>query len=353
MATALGILGADGTRPHTLRFLAPAAPTPPLLVTRCKGFVSDYGGMTTPIILFGGKGGVGKTTLAAATAWRLASDARRVLLVSTDPAHSTGDLLGTTLGTEPTSVDSWLSAMEIDADAHARAYVDAIREDAEEVVSPEVRPALERHLRLAAQAPGTAESALFDRFAEVMAWAGRDYDHIVFDTAPTGHTLRLLALPDMLSAWIEGLARQRQRVTKLESMWRSMAGVSEPERDDRVLARLRRRAHRFGEARRLLREQAIFNPVLIPERLAVDETRRLLDVLAEIELPVGRLFVNRVLPEAGGDNYWRERLDQQADYLADIRERFGGHVIEIVRQAPRDVADRARLEALASELTMP
>lgn len=310
--------------------------------------------MTAPIVLFGGKGGVGKTTLAAATAWRLAGEGRRVLLVSTDPAHSTADLLGGAPGPEPAPVHGTLSAMEIDAEAHARAYVDSIRADAESAVSAEVLPALERHLRLAAQAPGTMESALFDRFAEVMAWAGREYEHIVFDTAPSGHTLRLLALPDMLSAWVAGLEQQRRRVTKLEGMWRSMAGVSEPEREDRVLARLRRRSQRFAEARRLLREQAVFNPVLIPERLAIAETGRLLGVLAEIELSVGRIYVNRVLPEdAAGDDYWRQRLAQQAEYLADIRRRFGGHEIECVTQAGRDIGDRDALEALAATLAAP
>ncbi len=118
----------------------------------------------TRFFLFGGKGGVGKTTLAAANALRLAAAGDRVLLVSTDPAHSVSDLLETRL-TEPTAAGDNLWAMEIDPDVRRWPMSRDPRRRAE-AVSKAVLPALDRHLKLAVQAPGTAESALFDRFTD-------------------------------------------------------------------------------------------------------------------------------------------------------------------------------------------
>lgn len=303
--------------------------------------------------LFGGKGGVGKTTLAAAAALRLAQagggESGEVLLVSTDPAHSTSDLLDTPLGGEPVRVRDRLWAMEIDPEADAAAYVEGIREDAGEAVSPEVLPALERHLKLASRAPGTAEAALFERFAGIMQWCPQRFQRIVFDTAPTGHTLRLLTLPDMLTAWVEGLAAQRRRVTRLQGMWRNLAGVREPPREDRVLARLRRRARRFAETRRRLHEDAVFHPVLTPERLPIAETRRLCAQLADAGVPVGAVYVNRLLPEDAGDSdFLRARREQQARYLARIEREFGAYGLVRVPQMARDVDGFEALSELAA-----
>ncbi|MES1924692.1 ArsA family ATPase [Salinisphaera sp. T31B1] len=304
----------------------------------------------TRFYLFGGKGGVGKTTLAAANALRLAAGGSRTLLVSTDPAHSVSDLLGRRLGAEPSAAGEHLWAMEIDPEADARDYVEGIREDAREAVSKAVLPALDRHLKLAVQAPGTAESALFDRFTRIMTWCPERFDAVVFDTAPSGHTLRLLTLPSMLGAWVEGLAGQRAKVNKLQGMWRNMAGVSEPQREDRVLARLRQRADRFATARQRLHAEAVFHPVMLAERLPIEETARVVEQLAETRIPVGAIYVNRLWPAEPASAFITERVAQQDAYLDEIRRRFADHRLIEVAQSARDVVGRDQLEALAAWL---
>lgn len=305
--------------------------------------------MTAPLLLFGGKGGVGKTTLAAATAWRLAEEGARVLLVSTDPAHSTADLLGADLADQPTRVQGSLWALEIDAGAQARCYVDGILADAETSVSPEVMPALERHLALALQAPGTLEAALFDRICDLITGAGEDFDHVVFDTAPSGHTLRLLSLPDMLGSWVAGLRRQREKVTGLRSMWRNLAG-REPDAEDPVLARLRDRARRYRVVRQRLQQDAAFRGVLTAERLPIEETARLLTLLSELEVPVDRLYLNRLLPAGGDDPYLQARRARQTEYETEIRHRFAAWPLTRVELAAGDIHDRTSLAELAASL---
>ena len=311
----------------------------------------DHDDLPTRFFLYGGKGGVGKTTLAAANALCFARAGYRTLLVSTDPAHSVSDLLETRLGDAPSAAADRLWAMEIDPEADARAYVEGIREDAESAVSKAVLPALDRHLKLAVQAPGTAESALFDRFTRLMEWCPEHYDRIVFDTAPSGHTLRLLTLPSMLGAWVEGLAGQRAKVNKLEGMWRTMAGTREPDREDRVLVRLRQRAERFATARRRLHAESVFHPVMLAERLPIEETARVIEQLGDTGIPVGALYINRLWPPDPASAFVTERVAQQDEYLAEIRQRFADYAQIEVAQDARDIIGRAQLDALASRLT--
>jgi arsenite/tail-anchored protein-transporting ATPase len=308
----------------------------------------DHGGERR-LVFFGGKGGVGKTTLAAAFASLLADEGQRTLLVSTDPAHSTSDILGTRLSGEPTEIDENLFAVEIDAAADAAEYIEKIKNDSKNSVSPEVLPTVEKHLDLAKSSPGTEESALFDRFVDLISLCPSEYDRIVFDTAPTGHTLRLLALPALLSAWVEGMVRQREKVAGMERMLKNLAGTGEPEGDP-VLDRLRERKRKFHHARHRLLEDTTFYLVLIPERLPIEETDRALSTLTDGGVHVGALVVNRVLPDIPEGDFMRARLEQQSGYLEEMDSRFADHRLVRVEQDARDVTSREQLRLIAKQL---
>jgi arsenite-transporting ATPase len=163
----------------------------------------------TRFLFFTGKGGVGKTSLSAATAIAMADAGRRVLLVSTDPASNLDEMLGAPLSNHPVAVPGvpGLSVLNIDPEAAAAAYRGRVLAQ-----MPAGTPDAERDtVREQLSGACTIEIAAFDEFAALLAEQGRAvadaWDHVVFDTAPTGHTLRLLSLPKLWSGFLAGNAR--------------------------------------------------------------------------------------------------------------------------------------------------
>jgi arsenite-transporting ATPase len=278
---------------------------------------------STPIVFFGGKGGVGKTTLAAAFALRSAEAGARTLLVSTDPAHSTGDILGVPLSDAVSEVLPRLYALEIDPEAEAERYIADVKQRVRQVASPRILDEVEHEIDLARSSPGAEEAALLDRFAELMRGAGTDYERVVFDTAPTGHTVRLLSLPELMSRWIDGLVSRRRKVRSLGRMWRNVAGAaagSAGGAGDPVLEALEERQARFRAARDIVTDarRTAFVFVLTPERLPILETCKAAAALERSKIPVAAVIVNRVLPADAAGEFLARRREREAGYLEQI-----------------------------------
>ena len=305
--------------------------------------------LTRPVVLFGGKGGVGKTTLATAWAGVLARRGLRTLLVSTDPAHSTRDLLQVDLGGEPTPVDAvqGLDAMELDAEHEAAQHVQRVLADAADVVSREVLPAVERHLALALHSPGTLEAATLDRLVEVLQWCPTRYDRIVVDTAPTGHTLRLLSLPTVLGPWLDGLVHQGRRVADSDRMLRAMA------RDDTPAPgpapnRLAERRDGLRRARERLETEAVFHLVCVPERLPVAETVRAAEALRAGGMTLGPIVVNRLVPDST-DAFLVARGVEQRRRLAELEASVDLPLVTVAH-LPHDAVSPADVHELGTML---
>src|SRR3954470_7966700 len=199
------------------------------------------------VVFFGGKGGVGKTTCSSAFALSASRSGRRVLLVSTDPAHSTSDIFERRIGSRERELQPKLSAIEIDAAEESSRYVNDVKRDIEKMFSPAVIRQAHRQIEMAAASPGLAEVALLDRMIDLIVAREDDYDLIVFDTAPTGHTLQLLRMPDAMTTWIQALVKHRRALLEMDR------GSDEPMKtvleEDPVLAALERRRRRLEELR--------------------------------------------------------------------------------------------------------
>ncbi|PRX47224.1 arsenite efflux ATP-binding protein ArsA [Prauserella shujinwangii] len=300
------------------------------------------------IRFFGGKGGVGKTTLAAAYALGRAGAGERTLVVSTDPAHSLGDVLATPLSGQPREVAPLLWAAEISGEEQARRRVAEITEDARHAVPREVLPAVERHLARAADSPGTVESALLDRLTGLVEEVGARWDRLVVDSAPTGHMVRLLSLPALLTPWIEGLARQRERARGADRLLAGMLG-GERERPDPLLDRLHARRDRLEWLRARLRDDALVHLVLVPEQLPLAETLRAAEALEGGGLRLGRTVVNRVVPDDETGVLARRR-EHQERVLAELAGRFSGTGLVRVPLLPDALTGAGELGELARRL---
>lgn len=274
------------------------------------------------VVLFTGKGGVGKTTLAAATAAHLARSGRKALVVSTDPAHSLGDALEAELTGEPTEIESGLFAAHIDTRAlldsswgqlqgHLRTVLAGAGVD--ELVADEltVLPGIEDLLAL-----GEVR-----RLAETGLW-----EVVVVDCGPTAETLRLLGLPEAISGYIERLFPSHRRAVRGLLAGLAGAGKADGPGWDATVDALDALAEQLAGLRVMLGDhtRTSIRLVLTPERVVAAETRRTVTALALHGLAVDGIVVNRVVPgpppslRGPAARWLRERHDEQQSVLANL-----------------------------------
>jgi arsenite-transporting ATPase len=302
------------------------------------------------VLFFGGKGGVGKTTCSAATALAASRHGKRVLLVSTDPAHSTADVLGCALGPDIRRVAERLRAIEIDAETEVRRYLDQAKSQLSAAFSPSVLKEALRQIEVTATMPGVADVAVFERMNDIALSKGEEFDLIVFDTAPTGHALRLLSMPESMGVWVRALA-ERRRAAHEASGSAGSALPGSPISSDPVLEALERRAERLERVKHeLVGPRAAIVLVLVPERLPIEETARSLAALDLAGLKVGAVVVNRILPDGLTDAFSRSRKLQEQTYLDEIDRRFASVPRIRVSQLATDVNGLADLERVACQL---
>lgn len=298
----------------------------------------------TEFVLFGGKGGVGKTTLAAAAGLASARNGARTLVVSTDPAHSIGDAYERPVRETPTRVtdESNLYALEIDPRTRfrerygdtfesvlsdARSFgVDLEREDVDAVAEEGL-------------VPGADEVAVLDLFAEYNDHP--NWEVVVFDTAPTGHTLRLLGLPDVMNTTLKRVLSVRDQLSSVTNTVGSLLGRDDdsPSYGEQV-SRLEQVTEEVGDRLRD-GERTSFRAVTLAERMSLEETDRLLAELDSTGIAVDVVLVNKLLRDASEDcpTCW-PRYQEQLSLLSEANERFEPPVREVPLVADKHGLDR-------------
>ena len=273
----------------------------------------------TRVVLFTGKGGVGKTTVAAATAVRAARAGQRVLITSTDPAHSLADVFDVALGDRPVVVADNLSAQQIDAQARLDLHWQDVRDYLVELLSWGGLSQIQaQELMLV---PGLDELfALIDLQDHVTSG---DHDLVVVDCAPTAETMRLLSLPDALRWYVEKIVQPGRRVARaVRPLVQRVGGVPVP--DDEVFGTVERLHGKLAAVHGLLQDtrRASIRLVVNPERMVVAEALRTATSLSLFGYGVDAVVVNRLLPDEIEDPYLARWKERHAEHLQTVRTSF-------------------------------
>ena len=275
----------------------------------------------TKAIFFTGKGGVGKTTLSCITAFYTAQKGFKTLLVTTDPAAHIGEVLDVKVGSEQTRITENLYAVIIDQEKAFIEYKERILKEARGKYSEDMLAAMEEELN----SPCTEEMAAFDRFIQFVE--SKDFDAVVFDTAPTGHTLRLLNLPFDYAKQVEMM------VSTTES-----SGVKEVTQN------------RFRDIISILRDKkrTVFSLVLYPESTPIMESYRAMLDLKDAGIETQLVVANMILPEeVCSNNFFKNRRQMQLKYLQEIKDRFNLPVLQFPMMQD-EIKGLGRLKAVAS-----
>ncbi len=303
--------------------------------------------MARRIILYTGKGGVGKTTVAAATALRAADLGHRTVVVSTDPAHSLADAFGMPLGPEPVPVAPGLWGQETDVYYNLRRWWGTVHDWLRALLAWQGVDEMEADE--VAAVPGMEELAN-------LLWINRhhesgDYDVVVVDCAPTGETLRLLSFPESARWWVDKLLPLQRRLSQvLRPVMRPLTSMPVPERE--VFDSVEDLVRQLAQLHALLsdREMASVRLVVNPEKMVIRETQRTFTYLNLYGYVTDAVACNRVLPADVGGAYFARWKEAQESYLRLIDEAFAPLPILTVPLLRDEIAGLGGLREMAGHL---
>jgi len=306
-------------------------------------------------IMFGGKGGLGKTTFSAAAAYWLAKQGYKVLVFSVDPQASLSDIFERDIfGQGPVEIMPNLYAEEIDADQRIRAYQGEIRQKILDMYGfEEVPEEIEDYIQAAAAEPAMEESAIFDAVVDIVV--GGEYDYYIYDLVPLGHALYYLSMASVYDEWIDKITKLREEMEEYAQVATLMKHEEKSE-EDQILQELQYIKERINKSSGILtdREKTAFFFVITPEEMIILDTQKAAKLFAKFQVPIAGYIVNRVLPEELAQQnipeYLLNRLDMQRTYLVKIADTFGGEVLTSVPEFERDITGLHMISRVAEAL---
>jgi arsenite-transporting ATPase len=309
-------------------------------------------------IMFGGKGGLGKTTFSAATAYYLAKKGHKVLVFSVDPQASLSDIFERDIfGQGAVEIMPNLYAQEIDADQHIKEYQDQIRKKIFDMYGLEEIPEeIESYIQAAAAEPAMEESAIFDQVVDIVV--SGEYDYYIYDLVPLGHALYYLSMASVYDEWIDKITKLRQEMAEYSQVASLVKRERESE-EDMILKELLDIKHRINTSSGILtdRVKTAFFFVIIPEEMILLDTQKAAGLFAKYQVPLSGYVVNRVIPPELGQqkipDYLQHRLEMQAGYLTQIDRMFGSEVLARIPEFERDITGLPMIEKVAEAMFGP
>jgi arsenite-transporting ATPase len=306
-------------------------------------------------IMFGGKGGLGKTTFSAAAAYYLAKKGKKVLVFSVDPQASLTDIFKRDIfGKGPTEIIPNLYAQEIDADHRVKEYQQEIRQKILDMYGMDKIPEeIESYIQAAAAEPAMEESAIFDEVVDIVVKGG--YDYYIYDLVPLGHALYYLSMASVYDAWISKITGLREQMREYDQV----AAVMRREKDldeDAILNELIYIKDRINKSSSILtdKQKTAFFFVLTAEEMIINDTLKAAELFAKFDVPLSGYIINRVLPSDLRDKnipeYLKNRLAMQEHYLKVIDTTFGKEILASVPEMERDVTGLPMIEKMAKAM---
>jgi arsenite/tail-anchored protein-transporting ATPase len=249
-------------------------------------------------IMFGGKGGLGKTTYSAATGYWLAQQGHKVLVFSVDPQASLSDIFERDIfgkGAVPIMDNLW--AQEIDADRHIKEYQDEIRAKIRDMHDlDEVPEEIEEYIQAASAEPAMEESAIFDAVVDIVV--AEEYDYYIYDLVPLGHALYYLSMATVYDEWIAKITGLREEMREYEEIAARFQGKDDELDEDAILGELHYIRDRISTASGILtdKQRTAFFFVLVPEEMAIIDTKRAGKMFEKFDVPLAGYIVNRDRP---------------------------------------------------------
>src|SRR3989441_2148074 len=249
-------------------------------------------------IMFGGKGGLGKTTFSAATGYWLAQQGKKVLVFSVDPQASLSDIFQQDIfGKGPVKIMDNLWAQEIDADRHIKEYQDEVRQKIRDMYGlAEVPPEIEDYIAATSAEPAMEESAIFDSVVDIVNQG--DYDYYIYDLVPLGHALYYLSMAKVYDEWIGKITRLREEMREYEQVAARMKRQKEVDEDE-ILSELQFIQARINSASKILtdRTRTAFFFVVVPEQMILIDTKKAAELFSKFDVPIGGYVLNRLIRE--------------------------------------------------------
>ncbi|MFH1123928.1 MAG: TRC40/GET3/ArsA family transport-energizing ATPase [Pseudomonadota bacterium] len=306
-------------------------------------------------IMYGGKGGLGKTSFSAATAYYLARKGKKVLVFSVDPQASLSDIFEKDIfGKGNIEIIPNLYACEVDADRRITDYQEEIRQKIISMYGMKKIPEeIESYIKASSAEPAMEESAIFDAVVDIVVKA--DFDYYIYDLVPLGHALYYLSMAAIYDAWLDKITNLREQMREYDKAIATMKREEESQ-EDQIYNELLYIKERIGTSSKIMTDtkKTAFFFVVNPEEMTIVDTEKAGQLFAKYNVPLAGYLVNRVISrDLLNQNipaYLRNRIEMQSKALHMIDERFGASVLSMVPEFDSEIKGLDTIRKLAEEM---